>query len=133
MDKKLKNMICEIIADGSELFFSPEGKYLVLYEKENRYQDIETGVIRVADRKSFKSLPFLDLKEEAFNFVQDNKNLYLQEFSSLFHKVRDEREAAWELLINIDNEGASDDWAEFFSYRLKKAEKLFNQWQKENF
>lgn len=49
------------------------------------------------------------------------------------HKTGDAREAAWKLLIDLDDEGEGEDWADFCDYRNRKAERILDEWMAEMF
>ena len=132
MDRRRKKVIFERIADGDKLFFSPDGRFWVWDEGDRCYRDAESGEIG-EDTQSLGALPFLNLKEEALRFIEENRNLYRKRYLSLLHKTGDAREAAWKLLIDLDDEGEGEDWADFCDYRNRKAERILDEWMAETF
>lgn len=132
ISSEFQNLLCEHIAYGDRIYFNIKNKRFYLFI-ENEFSDLITGEVELIEMDSVIALPYFDLKQEAYNFIIKNKNLYWKDYNSLLHKYNDKNEAAWQLLIDLDdNLYNSDDFTNFNQYRIDKAEEELNHWLKTN-
>lgn len=133
----MKNRIRGFIADGDELYYDFVSKAFFKLEKDKKNYSsylisLENEDIK-EDSVDLLKLPVLNLKQEALCFVEKNQNLYKNQYLKFFHKFHDKYEAAWKLLVTIDEENFySTTFSDFYQYRLEKANILLNQWLKNN-